>query len=42
MLDLVTAAAGSPDSTLVDIVIEVVASDPFRWQGAEPTEEDSE
>ncbi len=42
VLDVVTAAAGSPDSTLVDVVAEVVVSDAFRWQGAEPTEEDSE
>jgi hypothetical protein len=35
VLDLVTAAAGSPESPLVDIIVEIVASDAFRYQGAE-------
>jgi hypothetical protein len=35
VLDLVMAAAGSPDTPLVDVVVEIVASDAFRYQGAE-------
>jgi hypothetical protein len=39
VLDLVAAAAGAPDSPLVDVVAEIVASDAFRWQGPEPEED---
>ena len=35
VLDLVMATAGSPDTPLVDVIVEIVASDAFRYQGAE-------
>lgn len=40
-LERVLLDAGAADATIVDIVLEIVASETFRYQGPEPSEEDS-